>query len=84
MANTYRIRKVAPTSGNAAPGPVAYFVPEFSKDGGTTWKPVQAAPCQSLLEAQQKLAKIVANETNFNALVAAGKLAPTVSTIAYP
>ena len=84
MANTYRIKKVAPTSGNAAPGPVAYYVPEFSQDAGSTWNPVQSVPYQSLSEAQQKLAKIVANETNFNTLVAAGKLAPVVSVIAYP
>ena len=84
MANTYRIYKVAPKSGNAAPGPNAYFIPQFSQDAGTTWLSVSPTPFQSLNEAQQKLAKIVANETNFNAQVAANKLVASETIIAYP
>lgn len=84
MANTYRITKVEPSDGSAAPGVAASFIPEFSQNAGTSWAPVQPIPYESLTEAKMKLAKIAANEANFNKQVLAGNLVPVVTHIAYP
>ncbi len=84
MANTYRIRKLKPQSGNAAPGAVASYEPQFSQDDGTTWAPLNQIPYLGETEAIQALNNVVNGEENFNEQVADGKLVPEQTFISYP
>ncbi len=84
MANTYRIRKLKPTSGNAAPGSVASYEPQFSQDDGTTWTPINQIPYLAEVEAIGALNNVVNGEENFNQQVADGRLVPEQTFISYP
>ncbi len=78
---TYRIRQVA----RSVTPLLAYYIPEFSTDSGTSWKILFPEPYQSILESQQAIAFVVENEASFSSNYLAGKsLVPTISTIAYP
>lgn len=84
MANTFRVRKVYNTL-EGATGSSTRYIPEFSTDGGTSWNGTHPGDQpQSLTQAQNRLAEIVANETSFNAAVAAGRLGTASTTVAYP
>lgn len=82
MIYSYRIKNVVPYNSKVTDA-TGYFVAEFSKDSGTTWAPVFSHPFQSLVEAKQALGKIVANETNFQKKVLAGKFVPSVTLTSY-
>lgn len=84
MANTYRIRKLAPTSGNAAPDAVASYEPQFSQDDGTTWTPLSQIPTLALVEAEGMLRNVINGEASFNAQVAAGKRVPVQTFSTFP
>lgn len=84
MANTFRIRKLVPTSGNAAPNAVATYEAQFSQDDGTTWAPLSQIPVLAQSEAEKAINNVINGEDSFNEQVAAGKLVPTQTFIEYP
>jgi hypothetical protein len=59
------------------------FVPEFSSDG-TNFRPVDVFPTQSLIEAQQRLAYIIANENTFREQVVTGNAGTLTKFYQYP
>jgi len=59
------------------------FIPEFSGDG-TNFRPTDVFTFQSLIEAQQRLAYIIANENTFREQVVSGNAGTLSKFYQYP
>lgn len=62
---------------------IGYFLPEYSSDGGVTYKAFTVIPFDSLQEAKQHIQTVVQNEAQFQQSVIAGTVV-VGTTYAYP
>jgi hypothetical protein len=80
--NTVTVDGIA--QGNYGVNPVN-FIPEYSADSGTTWKPASNSIFHSLQEAYQDIANIVNNESSFQTYwVSNAALLPGYTSYTYP
>lgn len=81
---TYRIKRVYPSK-QGPTAPATRYIPEFSGDDGTSWRPVYPGDQpQSLEEAQQRLGEVVSAEDTFREEVVNGRLGTLDDVVAYP
>lgn len=76
----YRVRRFALPTQNLELG---YFLPEYSSDGGVTFKPFHIIPFDSLLEAKQAIQNVVLSEAQFQQQVINNQII-VGTTYAYP
>lgn len=61
------------------------YVPEFSGDGGTTWRAIYPGDQpQAILEAQQRLSEVTTAEATFRQEVISGRLGTLSAFVSYP